>query len=208
MHCTFGYLILALAFTLSVIDTFAVASRLFSYVRSMEKGGKFSVRSFWDCVILGKEDYHVFGISNAEYINLVADEPGDLDENLKSNVHAESIREDETAQWVNDVQCHSDDSPEAPASESTLIERRFSRGSQNSDDTVHEQVRFANNSSLSRRLGILVFATAERTLVFAGFAQLMHGVVIYTGGCRETYLNGCLAHIISKFCPICPISFH
>ena len=211
MHCTYGYLVLALAITLSVIDTFAAATRLFSYIKSMESGGKFSIRAFWNTVVLGKEDCHVFG-SNAEYINLVACEPGDPEDSLKCNVHhnrrivasadAESIHEDETAEWVNNVRRHSEDSPETPASDSTLVGRRFSHGSQHSDDTTQEQVRFtATNIPLSRRLGKLVFATVERTLVFAGFAQLMHGVVIYTGGCREHYLNGCLAHIISKFRP-------
>ncbi|KAH9062182.1 hypothetical protein EDB87DRAFT_1559375 [Lactarius vividus] len=204
MHCTYGYLILALAFTLSAIDAFSAATRLLSYVRSMERGGKFSIRSFWNSVVLGKEDGHVFRMNNAEYINLVADEPGDLDENLKYNVHHNrrivattdvgSIHEDETAQWVNDVRHHSEDSPETPASDYTLVAHRFSRSSQHSDHTIREQ--FANNIPLSRRLGKLVFATSERTLVLAGFAQLMHGVVIYTGGCRENYLNGCLAHII------------
>ena len=217
MHCTYGYLVLALAFSLSVIDTFTAATRLFSYVRSMEGGGKFSIRSFWNSVILGKEDYHVFGMSNAEYINLVADEPRDLDENFKSNVHhnhrtttdSESIHEDETAQWVNDVRCHSEDSPETPVSDSTLVSRHFSRGcSQHSDDTVQEQVRFTDNTPPLRRLGKLVFMTVERVLVFAGFAQSMHGVVIYTGGCRENYINGCLAHMISKSCRISPIFFH
>ena len=211
MHCTYGYLVLALALTLSVIDTLAAATRLISYIKSMERGGKFSIRSFWNSVIMGKENGHVFGTSHAEYINLVADEPGDLEDSLKYNVHhngrivaacAETIHDDETAQWVNDVGRHSEDSPETPASDSTLVGRRFSHGSQHSDDaTVREQVRFTNNIPLSRRLGKLVFATVERTLVFAGFAQLMHGVVIYTGGCREHYLNGCLAHIISKFRP-------
>lgn len=214
MHCTCGYLVLAVAFSLSVIDTFAAATRLFSYIRSMERGGKFSIRSFWNSVILDKENSHVFGTSHIEFINLVADKPGDPEESLKSNVHhngrivatgAETIHEDETAQWVNDVGRHSEDSPETLASDSTLVGRRFSRGSQHSDDTtVHEQVRFTNNIPLSRRLGKLVFATVERTLVLAGFAQLMHGVVIYTGGCRENYLNGCLAHIISKHRPKLP----
>jgi hypothetical protein len=214
MHCTYGYLVLALAFTLSVIDTFAAATRLYSYFRSMERGGKFSIRTFWNSVIIGKENSHVFGTSHAEYINLVADEPEDLEESLKSNVHhngrivatsAEAIHEDETAQWVNDVGCHSEDSPETPVSDSTLVGRRFSRGSQHSDDTTgQEQVRFTNKIPLSRRLGKLFFATVERTLVLAGFAQLMHGVVIYTGGCREKYLNGCLAHIISKLQPNSP----
>ena len=208
MHCTYGYLVLVLAFTLSVVDAFSAATRLVSFIRSMERGGKFSIRSFWNYVILGKEDAHVSGASNAQYINLVADEPEDLEEEtLKYNVHHNrrgvatiDIHEDETAQWVNNVQRHSEDSPETPASDSTLVgRRRFSRGSQNSDDTTREQVRFTDNIPLSRRLGKLAFATTERALVLAGFAQLMHGVIIYTGGCREKYINGCLAHVISKF---------
>ncbi len=220
MHCTYGYLVLALAFILLVIDTFSVVTRLLSYVgRSLEKGGKFSIRFFWNSVILGKGDSHVLGIDNAEYINLVADEPDlDLDEVLKSNIHhnrrfvassdAESIHEIETTQWVNSVQRHSEDSPETPVSEYTLVGRLFSRGSQHSDDTVQEHVRFTPDTPLSHRLGRLVFATVERSLVLAGFAQLMHGVVIYAGGCRENYINGCLAHMISKFgfgptSPIC-----
>ncbi|KAI9447807.1 hypothetical protein H4582DRAFT_2137979 [Lactarius indigo] len=206
MHCTYGYLVLALAFTLSAIDTFAAATRFLSYIRSMERGGKFSIRSFWNSVVLGKGHDHVFRMSNAEYINLVADETGDLDEDLKSNVHHNrrivattnvgTIHEDETAQWVNDIRRHSEDSPETPASDCTLVGHRFSRGSQHSDDTIREPGQFADDIPLSRRLGKLVFATSERTLVLAGFAQLMHGVVIYTGGCREHYINGCLAHII------------
>lgn len=188
MHCTYGYLVLALAFTLSAIDTFAVATRFFSYVRSMERGGKSSILSFWNFVILGKEDCHVFGMSNAEYINLVTDEPGDLDENLKFN--------DETAQWANNVRRHPEDSPETSASDYTLVGHRFSRGSQHSDDTVQERVQYNDSTPWSRRLGKLAFTIAERTLVLAGFAQLMHGVVIYTGACREDYLNACLAHII------------
>ncbi|KAF8264950.1 hypothetical protein EI94DRAFT_1772521 [Lactarius quietus] len=184
MHCTCGYLVLALAFTLSVIDTFAAATRLFSYIRSLERGGKFSIRSFWKFA--------------DEYINLVAVEPEDLEDTLKYNVHHNRpLHEDETAQWANDVRRQSEDSPETPVSDSTLVGRRFSRGSQHSDDiTIQAQVRFTNNTSLSRRVGKLVFATVERALVLAGFAQLMHGVVIYTGGCRENYLNGCLAHVI------------
>ena len=55
----------------------------------------------------------------------------------------------------------------------------------------------------------------ERVLVFAGFAQVLSVIVVYTGkqayeylasplvtdcpgGCRGGYINVCLAHLISK----------
>lgn len=81
--------------------------------------------------------------------------------------------------------------------------------------------------SLLQQIGTGVFATVERSLVVAGFGQLILGVVIYTGecspkpidigylihicpgGCRGNYTNGCLAHLISKhgatFLPSSPL---
>jgi hypothetical protein len=43
-----------------------------------------------------------------------------------------------------------------------------------------------------------LFGILQQFLVVAGFAQVMHGIIIYTGGCRGDYLNGCLAHVISE----------
>ncbi|KAI0254928.1 hypothetical protein BJV78DRAFT_886943 [Lactifluus subvellereus] len=206
-HCTYGYLVLVLAFTLSAIDLFACASRLFSYVRSIERGGKLSIRSFWNFVILDQEDNHVLGINNAEYTRLIVGEVEELDVNLKTRVHRNrrvvaaatgdaNSHDDETAQWVNKVRYDTVDLAESPTSDHTLVGHRFSRSSQHTDDALPDQDSSAKSTSFPRRLRQLLFGTLERFLVFAGFAQLMHGVVIYTGGCRENYLNGCLAHII------------
>jgi len=47
-----------------------------------------------------------------------------------------------------------------------------------------------------RLVGQIAFAVTERFLIFAGFAQLLIGIVTYTGGCRQNYINGCLVHLI------------
>ena len=53
--------------------------------------------------------------------------------------------------------------------------------------------------SVLRFVGQAAFATAERSLVFAGLMQVTTGIVVYTGGCRGNYINGCLAHLISEY---------
>lgn len=210
MHCTYGYLVLVLAFTLSAIDLFACASRLFSYVRSIERGRKLSIRSFWNFVILGREDNHVLGINNAEYTSLIVEDVEELDENIKTRIVAATAgdanaHDDQTPKWINKVRCDTEDLPESPTSDHTLVGHRLSRSSQYSDAALPDQAAHVKSISLPRRLRQFLFGTLERFLVFAGFAQLMHGIVIYTGGCREHYLNGCLAHIISKFIIIFPL---
>ncbi|KAH9965713.1 hypothetical protein BC827DRAFT_1125327 [Russula dissimulans] len=203
LHCTHGYLVLALAFTLSAMDLFAGAGRVFSYVRTIERGGGFSIRSFWKRVILSHDDVHVRDTSNSgEYTSLVAEaeEPEDLNDIPKAHTYRDhrfviSAADDETAQWVDKVRHSTQDLPGSPVSESTFIGHR-PRGSQLSDETLEDQNRVVKDVPLSRRLGQLLFGILQRFLVFAGYAQLMHGVIIYTGGCRGNYLYGCLAHVI------------
>lgn len=203
MHCSNGYLVLALAFTLSAIDLFAGVGRVFSYVRDRE----LSFRSFWNRVILSQGGDHVSGITNPEYTSLVMEESEELEipktrayrghrfvaaTTGDANIH-------ETHQWVNKVRLSTEALPESPVYD-TFAGHRFSRDSQDSDDTLQDQDQdhVVKDIPLSRRVGQVVFGTLQRFLVFAGFAQLMHGIVIYTGGCRGNYLNGCLAHIISE----------
>lgn len=211
MHCSYGYLVLALAFTLSAIDIFAGAGRVLSYVRSIERDGNFSLRSFWNRVILNQGVDHV---SDAEYSSLVSEElegegleeipkPGAYRDGFICATDDAIMHDDETQQWVDKVRLNTKalpESPESPVSDRTFVRHRhrFSRDSQYSNDTLQDQDRVVKVIPLSRRVGSLAFGTAERFLVFAGFAQLMHGVVTYTGGCRNNYLNGCLAHLISE----------
>lgn len=203
MHCSYGYLVLGLAFTLSAIDLFAGASRVFSYVRDMQ----FSFRSFWNRVILSQGADHVSGIPNAEYTSLVMEESEELEipktRGYRGHRFVDATTDDtnihETHQWVNKVRLNTEALPETSVYD-TFVGHRFSRDSQHSDDTLQDQDQdhVVKDIPLSRRVGQVVFATLQRLLVFAGFAQLMHGIVVYTGGCRGNYLNGCLAHIISE----------
>ncbi|KAF7352908.1 hypothetical protein MVEN_01258100 [Mycena venus] len=71
----------------------------------------------------------------------------------------------------------------------------FGPPSPHSEETLHE-IHFPPRISLLRRIGRAAFATAERALVVAGFGLLLSGIVVYTGGCRQHYINGCLAHLI------------
>jgi len=153
----------------------------------------------------------VSDINNPEYTSLVTEESEGLEEIPKTGAYRDHViastddaimHDDETQQWVDKVRLDTEALPESPVSDRTLAfvghRHRFSRDSQRSDDTLQDQDHVVKAIPLSRRVGSLAFGTLERILVFAGFAQLMHGVVIYTGGCREKYLNGCLAHIISE----------
>jgi hypothetical protein len=204
MHCSYGYLVLALAFSLSAIDVFAGANRVFSYVRSIERAGGLTFRSFWNRVILSQGADHVSSINDAEYTSLVMEE-SEESEIPKTRAYCDdrfivatdgANAHDGTHDWVNKVR---QASPESPMSDRTFVGHRFPRDFQLSDDdTLHDQDRVVKDIPLSRRVGKMAFGTLERFLVFAGFAQLMHGIVIYTGGCRGNYLNGCLAHTISE----------
>ncbi len=78
------------------------------------------------------------------------------------------------------------------------------RDSMHSDDTLHESAHRSSWSGLGKvgllkKIGRIVFAVAERVLVFAGLFQVITGIVIYTGGCRQNWVNGCLAHLISAY---------
>ncbi|KAI0347345.1 hypothetical protein BDW22DRAFT_1321572 [Trametopsis cervina] len=104
-------------------------------------------------------------------------------------------------QWANDHRRpHHSRYPQSAGSERTMFEDS-PRGSIHSDDMLHESVLKSSWSGLGkgalvRKVGRAIFATAERVLVFAGLFQVTTGIVIYTGGCRENYINGCLAHLI------------
>lgn len=52
-------------------------------------------------------------------------------------------------------------------------------------------------TSFLARFGHSAFIASERLLIFGAFIALQTGAVTYTGICREKYINGCLAHLIS-----------
>ncbi|KAJ7610487.1 cytoplasmic protein [Roridomyces roridus] len=66
-----------------------------------------------------------------------------------------------------------------------------------SDDTLHDAYiqRRTPRSRLHRVLKA-AFITVEWSLLFCGCSTLFSGIAVYTGGCRDKILSGCLGHLI------------
>ncbi|GAA5820022.1 hypothetical protein JCM11251_005450 [Rhodosporidiobolus azoricus] len=61
---------------------------------------------------------------------------------------------------------------------------------------LHADERQISTAARLRRYGSMLFTFSERFLVIMAWIQVCTGVAVWTGTCRERYLNGCLAHII------------
>lgn len=220
VHGKQGYIVLALAVLLTVIDLCNIARRLTAFIRS---GEKFVIKAFWSTVILGRDVTAMTG----EYTGLVTDEPEETEEaKLVHNpahkrVHYDS-RDDydevdlhqDTAQWASNVHHHRRDYSQSAVSDGTVFEPK----SASSDGTLHDFDYHRDpptKQPVLRRIGSIAFATSERALLLSGLAEFLSGFVVYTGqsdcsflffilltsftgGCRENYVNGCLAHLISS----------
>ncbi|EGO01800.1 hypothetical protein SERLA73DRAFT_132339 [Serpula lacrymans var. lacrymans S7.3] len=203
-HTSHGYFVLFLSLCLSAVDIAAFCIRLYTFVRNREP---FVFKTFWRTVVLGREDVNVG--SDLEYTGLVDESEEIFDAETKphrvaeavESVHIDRLDDDETASWANDVQRshRGHQYSQSTSSERTVFGIRSPRGSRHSDDTLHDlgiPAIIRPKTHMLRRVANVAFATLERSLVFAGFAMLLSGVVVYTGGCREGYINGCLAHLI------------
>ncbi|KXN86383.1 hypothetical protein AN958_10245 [Leucoagaricus sp. SymC.cos] len=187
VHGKHGYLVLALAVMLSAIDILAAIRRFVAFVRSEEPK---SFKLFWNRIVLNKDINRVG--SGPEYTGLVVEEPEELEMPKISRESSDGSALRETAQWANDVHNHRRNF--SIVSEGTIF---GSHSPTHSDITLDGKLRRNGKSSgLLVRVGNVAFTVLERALVFAGFGQLLTGIVIYTGGCRENYENGCLAHLI------------
>ncbi|KAJ8698083.1 hypothetical protein PTI98_004833 [Pleurotus ostreatus] len=213
VHGRQGYFILLFAVSLSAIDILNLVRRLVTFFRSSEK---FELYSFWHNTILGRD--LLPQSTGPEYTGLTAAEPESIDDefaesklppsptNVQSHhpLRRQSDSEDQggsqheqTARWANRVHTHRRDySVYSAASDRTLFATRSPPSEETlQDDEPHHAIPKIKER-LYKRVASVAFATAERALVFAGLAQVLTGIVIYTGGCRENYVNGCLAHLI------------
>lgn len=201
------------AVSLSIIDFLSLLGRIVAYFRSGDRR-MFVFKDFWRTVILGREELIVS--SNAECTGLVA-EPEEYEYpkleavaeiqplHVRRNQAMQPLQmqdsvsmEQRAVHWANDGYDH--ERAQSATSDRTFIgilspQKQFSDDTFYDDDS-HDETTIPR-ASLTLRIGRLVIDTVERVLVFAGFAQLLSGIVVYTGGCRENYVNGCLAHLIS-----------
>ncbi|KAJ7086752.1 hypothetical protein C8R44DRAFT_820961 [Mycena epipterygia] len=184
-HARHGYSVLVVALALSFIDTLGVIHRIVTFVRSAKH---YTLKGFGKAVF-GREDSDTKG---PEYIGLIGAELElETIEDVKEHRHSyddpdpHDFNHGNTEQWANHVRLNS------TMSDGTL----FGPASPHSDETLHD-IHFAPRISLLRRVGGAAFAATESALVIAGFGLFLTGIVIYTGGCRQSYINGCLAHLI------------
>ncbi|KAF8192599.1 hypothetical protein BJ912DRAFT_267484 [Pholiota molesta] len=195
VHSKQGYFIILVAISLSAVDIFNALRRIINFLRSSDR----SPRAFWRYVVK-KEGALAAG---PEYSGIVTDEPEEYNSSklpresvelqhipLTENAENDS-NHNQTEQWANAVHHHNQDFP--PDSEGTLFSPLSPHSQETLLDLRHGLLSRGNSTS---RIGQGIFAVVERSLVIAGFAEVLIGIVIYTGGCRENYENGCLAHLI------------
>ncbi|KAG6837969.1 hypothetical protein H0H93_008363 [Arthromyces matolae] len=199
VHSKQGYLTLLLALSLSAIDIFSIARRIVAFFRS---DVKFTLKAFWQTAILGRRnDHDRFG---AEYTGLVVGEAEEFEEAKLGLSSPDRVSGDldpideytgDTAQWANNVHHHHRHyRRQSTASEGTVF--GTSSPTRSSDKIQEVKGALISKAGLVQRISKGIFAVVERSLVFAGLWQTLLGIVIYTGGCRQNYLNGCLAHLI------------
>ncbi|KAL5530449.1 hypothetical protein ACEPAF_6707 [Sanghuangporus sanghuang] len=205
-HAPQGYFVLFFAVVLTTIDVFAGITRAFRYALAVRRGDiPLSVKGFWKSVVLKREDDLMgngFKRYGHEYTGLVA-EPEELEmdaHELKAAGNVEHVdlehdpglssptSEESTSRWVN----------EAHGQHTIFRTHPTRRDSRHSDETLHELPPHVPKVKppMVQRIGSAAFATAERALVIMGYAQVITGMVSYTGICRDSYINGCLAHLI------------
>lgn len=115
--------------------------------------------------------------TSSEYTGLIMEESEDLELPQISRQSSDDGVFHKTAQWANDVHHHQRNF--SVASDGTLF---GSRSPIQSDTTLAAQQKHHNpQKNLVHRVGNAMFAVLERFLVFAGLAQLLTGIVIYTG---------------------------
>lgn len=222
-HSHHGYLVLLLAASLTVVDALSAVKRTLRYILAVHNGeSQLHLQAIWREVVLGQDSNaylsHSEGKCDAECVGLVTAEPDEmhahemktLNEDVEDGDHLNSHT---TERWANEVIHHRDHHREygsewrqSMGSDGTLFQAGMSsrRGSSDESDntTVDRDARetfpFTRPAPLIRRIGAGIFATLERVLVFLGYAQVLTGIVVYSGTCRDSYVNGCLAHLISE----------
>ncbi|TFK76049.1 hypothetical protein BDN72DRAFT_891903 [Pluteus cervinus] len=188
-HALHGYILLFFALVLSAFDLLALLGRLVTFIRC---GERLSPKAFWVKVVLGRKDNH----NSQNQAEVDVHDADDYEEQKLLTVEHDNTP---TSSWVN----HQRTSDESPGewsdhphnrSEGTL----FLPQSPSSEATFHElePCRQSSKPHLLHRIGQITLSVLERSLVFGGYVQFISGIVIYTGGCRGTYINGCLAHLI------------
>ncbi|KAG1874579.1 hypothetical protein DFJ58DRAFT_757750 [Suillus subalutaceus] len=214
-HASHGYLVLILSLCLSAVDITRFLVRLYVFIKSRSR---FALKPFWQNIVLGRNE--VYDVTT-KYTGLDAEDPSEFDvaemkplrlPETREPLHVrrnqpiaiiqtqdlDDAEDDETEPWVNNSRS-SQGAIHYTQSERTVFQANSPRDSRHSDETLHDfklPGPIEPQAPLTIRICQGAFATLERALVFAAFGMTLSGIVVYTGGCRESYVNGCLAHLI------------
>ena len=182
VHSRQSYFVIVVAISLSALDIIAAIRRFVVFLRSSDR----SFRNFWEIVVKKQER---FG-SGPEYTGLVVDEPEEFEPSKadRDSFELQEIRlggdtpQSQTQQWANAVHHHS--RHHSLTSERTVF---GGQSSNHSDDTLNnpKALHRLEPRRLVHLIGRTAFAVTERVLVFAGFGQLLIGIVTYTGQCQS-----------------------
>ncbi|KAF9057716.1 hypothetical protein BJ165DRAFT_1335162 [Panaeolus papilionaceus] len=191
VHGSHSYWIILTAVSLSTLDIISAFQRTIAFIR----GSNRTFKTFWNSVVLQHSEMP----GGAEYAGLIVDEPEDPEikpsRDTSIELQSVSLHDEENphhpGQWARSIHRHQRHF--SAMSEGTIFE---SGSRTHSDDTLHDVKMKFTRKGLIHQIGGCIFAVVERSLVVAAFAQLLIGTVTYTGGCRENYINGCLAHLI------------
>lgn len=190
VHGRQSYLIILVAISLSALDIFAAVRRIIIFLRSPDR----SPRAFWRYIVKKEQ---LLG-TGREYSGIGTDEPEEYNSSklprdsvelqhiplTQSDDHSDnrsnSNHHQTAEQWAHAVHRHHRRHSSA-VSEGTLFGMHSPTHSQ---ETLHDlklgRVLLSPRGYLSR-FGQAAFAVVERGLVLAGFAQLLVGIVVYTG---------------------------
>jgi hypothetical protein len=176
-----------------LLDVIGFGKRFITFIRSRDK---LPSRSFWTIITLGREQPR--DISDPEGRGLVEDELIALEEIGPIYLHhGGEFGPPQMQDHQHDHQMRT-----LTTSLGGTLSAIPSQIPEISNDTLCEPVHrhhYRPNPPLFRHIREFAHAMTERVLVFAGFTQLVTGIVVYTGGCRGSYINLCLAHLISTF---------
>lgn len=208
-HSSQGYLIILSSLVLSVVDIAAFFARLYAFPRSKRK---LDVKSFWLEIVLGREADHG---APSDYAEMNAEDPEEYDEikalhivpqqGLRTdrpdiNIETQDLVNQYPAGWSNETTTYSHRrSTYSATSDRTVFAAASPRDLRHSDETLRDVLPPLTHSPpkpFLQRVIAVAYATWERFLVFAAFGEMLTGIVVYTGGCRNNYINGCLAHLI------------
>jgi Protein YTP1-like, C-terminal/Domain of unknown function (DUF2427) len=202
-HSSMGYFVLILVVAIAIVDAVAFVRRFVSFMRSTTQPTLAAACfSFCKDLVTGLPKGNPYGSYS----------PTNEYSNLAQGPEAYDSRDQDHFDDVDLAHSHDqDDDLEKPDSQSRRPNLfRLSYASDlSATPTLREDASFISPSAspISRTFNpnpsfwgsvcANVVYLAEWALIVLGYTLLLSGGVVYTGICREGYLNGCLAHLIS-----------